>query len=68
MCVAVTFCWDKGWSRAKIILFMITMYITVQCCSVIIARLFSLFFPNRDLSVGSGYVLFVCVEFSVGSI
>ena len=60
--------WDKGSNRAKIIAFMITVYITVHCCSVIIAHLFPLFLPDRALSVGSGYVRFVCVEFSVGSV
>jgi hypothetical protein len=65
---AVAVCWGKGSSTAKIIVFMITVYITVRCCSVIIVHLFSLFLPDRALSIGSGYVRFVCTEFSVGSI
>jgi hypothetical protein len=66
-CAAAVY-WDKGSSRAKIIVFLITVYITVHCCSGIIAHLFPLFLPDRALSVGSGYVRFVCVEFSIGSI
>jgi len=65
---AVAICWGKGSSTAKIIVFTMTVYIAVHCCSVIIVHLFPLFLAGRALSIGSGYVRFVCVEFSVGSI
>lgn len=67
-CVAVSVSPDKGWSRVMVFVFMLTVYITVHCCLVIIAHLLPLFLPDEALSVGSGYVRFVCVEFSVGSI
>lgn len=58
--VAASVCCGKSLSRVTIIMFMLTVYITVHRFSVIIAHLFALFLPDEASSVGSGYMRCVC--------